>query len=124
ELKTDRMNKILISALKQSRNGRLPLLHPMTGIRGLMEKKEKAILYICTLQAEQFLGDIYKPGTDALVLIGPEGDFHPSEVEQAIGAGYIPVSLGKSRLRTETAALMACAIIASVNLSSVSKPQI
>ena len=47
-------------------------------------------------------------GEDALVLIGPEGDFSPEEVEKAIAKGFTPVSLGKSRLRTETAALVAC----------------
>ena len=53
------------------------------------------------------LQDVLEPGKDALVLIGPEGDFSPEEVVQAEAAGFQPISLGKSRLRTETAALVA-----------------
>ena len=54
--------------------------------------------------------DVLVPGEDATVLIGPEGDFSPEEVKMAMEAGYRPVSLGNSRLRTETAALAACHI--------------
>ena len=53
-------------------------------------------------------GDALAAGEDATILIGPEGDFSPEEVELAVKAGYRPVSLGSSRLRTETAALVAC----------------
>ena len=52
----------------------------------------------------------YIPDRDALIMIGPEGDFSPEEIEKALAAGFVPVSLGDSRLRTETAAVMACAM--------------
>ena len=55
--------------------------------------------------------DMVPPGEDALVLIGPEGDFSEEEVRKAAENGFIPISLGKSRLRTETAALVACHIL-------------
>ena len=57
------------------------------------------------------LAQEYHPGSNVQVLIGPEGDFSPEEVQAALAAGFIPVTLGESRLRTETAAVMACAII-------------
>ena len=53
----------------------------------------------------------YRPCSDVQVLIGPEGDFSPEEVQAALASGFIPVTLGESRLRTETAAVMACATI-------------
>ncbi len=58
--------------------------------------------------APPLLKNVLKPGEDALVLIGPEGDFSEEEVKKAIERGFVPISLGKSRLRTETAALVAC----------------
>ncbi len=115
ELKLDRMNKILISALKQSWNGKLPLLHPMTDFKKHIENPGNGSRFICTMDADNFLAEVYVPGNDALILIGPEGDFHEEEIELAKKSGFIPVSLGKSRLRTETAGLMACAILTTMN---------
>lgn len=115
ELKLDRMNKILISALKQSWNGKLPLLHPMTDFKKYIENPGEGSRFICTMDADNFLGDVYVPGNNALILIGPEGDFHEEEIELAKKSGFIPVSLGKSRLRTETAGLMACAVLTTMN---------
>ena len=62
----------------------------------------------CYEGEKPFLKNKLNPGEDALVLIGPEGDFSEEEVRKAIEHGFIPISLGKSRLRTETAALVAC----------------
>jgi 16S rRNA (uracil1498-N3)-methyltransferase len=58
---------------------------------------------------------LYQPGTNALLLIGPEGDFSPSEVEYAIENGFKEVSLGNSRLRTETAGIVGCTILNMLN---------
>lgn len=115
ELKPDRMNKILISALKQSWNGKLPILHPMTDFKKFMENQANGSRFICTMNADHSLADVYIPGKDALILIGPEGDFHEEEIELAKKSGFIPVSLGNSRLRTETAGLMASAVLATMN---------
>lgn len=57
----------------------------------------------------------YIPGNNALILIGPEGDFSPEEVELAIENGFLPISLGNSRLRTETAGIVACHTIHVIN---------
>jgi len=56
-----------------------------------------------------------QPGLDTLLLIGPEGDFTPAEIEQALGQGFQPVSLGNTRLRTETAGVVACVLMNSIN---------
>ncbi len=64
------------------------------------------------------LAKAYRPATDTLLLIGPEGDFTPAEIERTLGAGFRPVTLGENRLRTETAALYAlscCHIIDNLN---------
>ena len=94
-IKNERIEKILISAIKQSLKARLPKLN------------EKFIAH-CYEGEKPLLKDVLKAGEDALVLIGPEGDFSEGEVEKAIERGFTPISLGKSRLRTETAALVAC----------------
>ena len=62
----------------------------------------------CEAGEKPLLKEIYQPGSDALVLIGPEGDFSPEEIRWAEAQGFQPISLGKSRLRTETAALASC----------------
>ena len=80
-----------------------------------MENQANGSRFICTMDADHSLADVYIPGKDALILIGPEGDFHEEEIELAKKSGFIPVSLGNSRLRTETAGLMASAVLATMN---------
>ena len=72
----------------------------------VLSKEDGDILHI--LHDKKLLKDVMTAGEDALVLIGPEGDFSEEEVEMAIKFGFVPISLGPSRLRTETAALVAC----------------
>lgn len=112
ELKTERLEKIAVSAMKQSLKATLPFIEPMTPFRKFVESvretPQKFIAH-CDHDAERhLLSHKYTPGTDTVIAIGPEGDFSPEEVEMALEAGFIPVSLGEARLRTETAALMAC----------------
>ena len=78
------------------------------------EADQKFIAY-CSETYKDHLKNKYIKGKDAIVLIGPEGDFSPDEVEKAINNGYQPVGLGTSRLRTETAAIVACHIVNLVN---------
>ena len=66
-------------------------------------------------RVKSLLKQTYHPGENALVLIGPEGDFSPEEITLALKCGFEPISLGKSRLRTETAALVACHTIHVLN---------
>ena len=116
-LKMPRLEKVLISAMKQSLKSWLPLLHnPIKfcdfinlGIQGM-----KLIAY-CETGHESALNKIYQPDSEATILIGPEGDFSKPEVELAIKNGFIPVSFGNSRLRTETAGIVACATIGILN---------
>ena len=109
-IKTERIEKILISAIKQSLKARLPKLNEMTDFDKFITRNFKGQKFIahCYEGEKPMLMNILKPGEDALVLIGPEGDFSEEEVKKAIGQGFVPISLGKSRLRTETAALVAC----------------
>lgn len=109
-IKTERIEKILVSAIKQSLKARLPRLNEMTDFNSFIEKDFSGQKFIahCYEGEKPLLKDVLKKGEDTLVLIGPEGDFSEKEVKKAIEKGFIPISLGKSRLRTETAALVAC----------------
>ena len=112
-IKAERIEKILISAIKQSLKARLPKLNEMTDFDKFITREFKGQKFIahCYEGDKPLLKNILKPGEDALVLIGPEGDFSEEEVKKAIEQGFVPISLGKSRLRTETAALAACHIL-------------
>ncbi|MFC2101873.1 16S rRNA (uracil(1498)-N(3))-methyltransferase [Bacteroidota bacterium] len=111
-VKIERLNKILVAAMKQSLKSWLPILKEPLKFDTLIRQKfsgQKFIAY-CETGSEELLQKIYTPGEPALILVGPEGDFSPEEVEEAKKQGFIPVSLGESRLRTETAGVVACAI--------------
>jgi 16S rRNA (uracil1498-N3)-methyltransferase len=109
-LRIDRLNKVISSAVKQSLNSWHPSLHePASFAEFIKQVKEcqKFIAYVDE-QPRPHLKNLYTPGNSAIVLIGPEGDFSPDEIELSIKNGYKAVSLGASRLRTETAAVVAC----------------
>lgn len=116
-IKKERIEKILVSAIKQSLKARLPQLNEMTEFDKFIRQEFKGQKFIahCYEGEKRQLKDVVRKGENALVLIGPEGDFSEEEVQQAITNGFIPVSLGKSRLRTETAALVACHILNLTN---------
>ncbi len=113
ELKTERLEKILVSAMKQSLKSTLPRLDEMTPINEVIAAPFEGKKYIAycdkSIPRREFAHE-YCPDRDALIMIGPEGDFSPEEIEKALAAGFVPISLGDSRLRTETAAVMACAM--------------
>ncbi len=112
-IKTERIRKILVAAMKQSLKSRLPRLNELTGFSdfiGLPFDGNKFIAH-CREGEKPYLWDMAHKGESSLVLIGPEGDFSVEEIQQAIKAGFEPVSLSNSRLRTETAALAACHIL-------------
>ena len=118
QVKTERLERILVAALKQSLKSRLPQLDPPENFRNFIRKPfegEKFIAYISPDVTDE-LSKVYKKGRPALILIGPEGDFSPAEVETAVQNGFKPVRLGPSRLRTETAAVVACHTVNLVNL--------
>jgi 16S rRNA (uracil1498-N3)-methyltransferase len=111
EIKTARLEKILISAMKQSLKATLPALNGMTDFKTFVGQPRNGMKLIahCEADAEtQLLQHTCRAGEDVTILIGPEGDFSQDEIMFARQHGFIPVSLGKSRLRTETAAVVAC----------------
>lgn len=117
EVKLQRIEKILVSAMKQSQKAILPQLDEMQPFSQFMEQNfvgQKLIAH-CYPQEKKTLKEAYMPGSDILILIGPEGDFSEQEVDIAIKKGFQPISLGESRLRTETAALAACHAIHVLN---------
>jgi 16S rRNA (uracil1498-N3)-methyltransferase len=118
-LKTDRLYKKVISACKQSLKFRIPVLHQSRKLSDFFQSKEfegfqKFIAFVDENHKNHLL-DLAKPGNKYLVLIGPEGDFDPKEIEEAIAKGFHPVSLGKSRLRTETAGLATIQMLQVLN---------
>ena len=103
--------------MKQSVKSKMPVVEEMVPFDKLVKQDfdgQKFIAWIDDDVKEQ-LCDLYKKGENAIVLIGPEGDFSKDEVELARENGFVPVSLGEARLRTETAAIVACHTIQLIN---------
>jgi 16S rRNA (uracil1498-N3)-methyltransferase len=116
-IKPERLNKILVAAMKQSLKAYLPKLNQLTGFNELISEKRYKNRYIahCNEGDKIHLKNAIKHGDDVLVLIGPEGDFSPEEVELAKQNGFTEVTLGNARLRTETAGVVACHIANLIN---------
>ena len=111
ELKTERLEKIAVSAMKQSLKAVLPEIWPMTQIRDVISQfadAQRFIAYCDPSIPRRLMAKEYRPLRDTVVMIGPEGDFSPEEIQAALSIGWTPVTLGDNRLRTETAALVAC----------------
>lgn len=117
EVKTVRLEKILVSAMKQSQKALLPQLNGMTDFKQFVRQPFNGRKFIahCEEGEKPLIKSIYRPGENVLILIGPEGDFSPEEIKSAEENGFEAISLGKSRLRTETAALTACHTIHVLN---------
>jgi len=117
EIKPDRLYKVMAAAMKQSQKAYLPLLNAARKFDefvGWHTGSQKFIAH-CGEGPKSYLLDHLEPSGTYVILIGPEGDFSFSEIDRAIGAGYLPITLGTARLRTETAALMACLEVAVGN---------
>lgn len=117
EIKLQRIEKILVSAMKQSLKALLPQLDEMKPFIEFIKQDFSGQKFIahCYPTEKRPLKEVYTKGQDVLILIGPEGDFSEEEVTEAIKHGFKPISLGESRLRTETAALVACHTIHAIN---------
>tara|TARA_R110000737_G_scaffold353348_1_gene404463 strand:+ start:1290 stop:1886 length:597 start_codon:yes stop_codon:yes gene_type:complete len=112
-IKPERLEKRMIAAMKQSKNLHKPTLHPLSALKVIVSEEigfENKYIAHC-MEPESALQKLYSSGTDAIVLIGPEGDFSEDEVSLAAANKWTEVSLGKSRLRTETAGLVACHLL-------------
>ncbi len=116
-VKIDRLNKVITAALKQSIKAYHPVLHEATSFNELIGKVANEQKFIAYVEEGEHpsLKSLYKPGKDATILIGPEGDFSPEEVELAKKNGFVLVSLGDSRLRTETAGVVAVHSVVLMN---------
>lgn len=121
-LKTDRLERIAVSAMKQSLHTVLPNINQAVNLKDWLGSQFSAfsshLKFIAHCEADKPrtpLASVLEPGRDAVILIGPEGDFSEEEIEQAIACGFVPVSLGPSRLRTETAALYAVTAFNLIN---------
>src|SRR5690606_9114451 len=118
-IKPERYEKILQSAMKQSLKAYLPVLNEAISFKDFINSEKNSDGLKCIAHCEKTdkksLKSVLLPKQNITILIGPEGDFSSEEIELAKKNGYIPVSLGESRLRTETAAVVACHSIAFVN---------
>jgi 16S rRNA (uracil1498-N3)-methyltransferase len=113
-IKAERLEKIIISAAKQSVKAYFPKLNPLCTFDELIKNHQSSLKFIahCYEEDKRLLQTECTKSKDVLILIGPEGDFSIEEVQKAISNGFIPVSLGNSRLRTETAGVVACCTVA------------
>ncbi|MEI6946135.1 RsmE family RNA methyltransferase [Paraflavisolibacter sp. H34] len=110
----DRLHQIIVSAMLQSQQCWLPLLHQPTEFQSLLQANEAPQTFIAHCLPEQKLSlaqEAKAVAADSIILIGPEGDFTPAEIEAALQKGYAPVSLGRTRLRTETAGIVAATLL-------------
>ena len=110
DVKTERLGKVMVSAMKQSLKAYLPQLDPLTKFNDFVSLPFDGQKFIahCDEQHRDLLKKMILPNQNYLILIGPEGDFSSEEIKMAMDAGFHPVSLGGSRLRTETAGVVAC----------------
>ncbi len=108
--KSERMEKIIVAAMKQSNQLYLPKLNSPISFKNFIaqEFSGKKFIAHCEPTQRQSLKSVLQKNKDVTLLIGPEGDFSVKEIEIALSKGYIPVTLGETRLRTETAAVVAC----------------
>lgn len=119
-MKTNRLEKVIVAALKQSQRTYKPRLNEPAGFSDLIDSPTTGQKFIacCDLSQKQELLKIYRKESDVTILIGPEGDFSPMEITQAQLKGFIPISLGNTRLRTETAGIVACHTVNLINQMS------
>ncbi|WP_294820005.1 16S rRNA (uracil(1498)-N(3))-methyltransferase [uncultured Flavobacterium sp.] len=115
--KADRFEKIVQSAMKQSVQFYLPKLNEPMAYNTFVNEHHDGMLFIahCEETDKRLLKDALQPKQKVTILIGPEGDFSTKEINLALEKGYVPVSLGNTRLRTETAAVVAAHSVAFVN---------
>lgn len=111
DIKVERLEKIAVAAMKQSLKARLPQIDPMTPLAQALQTLgpcQRFVGYCDDAVERRLLAREYTAGSNVALLIGPEGDFSPREIELCLNSGFVPVTMGDNRLRTETAALVAC----------------
>src|SRR5690606_26384266 len=119
EVKVERLEKVAIAAMKQSLKAYLPQINPAISFTKFIDSYKDQSLFKgiahCEEGEKKYIHTVFAPKQSYLILIGPEGDFSPKEISQAMDAGFIPLSLGESRLRTETAALASVLVVSLLN---------
>lgn len=117
EIKDERLQKIAVAAMKQSMQAHLPDIKPITRLEDFISRPFQGRKFIahCYDLPKMPLTQTYRKGENALLLIGPEGDFSEGEVARAIELGFEPISIGENRLRSETASLVSMHIIHVIN---------
>ena len=112
QFRFDRMNQILISAMLQSQQTWLPILHQPTKLEEVINSSvhSQKLIAHCEEGTKQSINEL-KIANNVQILIGPEGDFSPLEINLALQNGYSPTSLGNTRLRTETAGIVAATLL-------------
>jgi 16S rRNA (uracil1498-N3)-methyltransferase len=116
-INNERFDKIILAAMKQSNEVFLPKLNSAISFKEFIKQKQEGLNFIahCEETDKRTLKSVLEPNKNITLLIGPEGDFTEKEIELALDTNYIPVSLGNTRLRTETAAIVACHSVVFVN---------
>lgn len=116
-LRPERIERVIVAAMKQSIKAYKPILNPLQSFHDCIESSNSAECFIahCHKSTKIPLKELVFPAKNSLILIGPEGDFSETEVESAIGKDFKPISLGNSRLRTETAGVVACTVVNMLN---------
>ncbi len=116
-IKTDRFQKIIESAMKQSLHFYIPILHEPILLKDFIKKNlsDQKFIAHCEETEKKSLKNKLNRNQDVVILIGPEGDFSEKEINLAIENDFIPVTLGSTRLRTETAAIVACHTVVIAN---------
>lgn len=119
DVKVERLEKIAIAAAKQSLKAYVPEINEATSfvkfLNNIAEQSYVKGIAHCIDAEKKYINNTFSPGQKYLILIGPEGDFSEQEIEMALSAGFIPLSLGEARLRTETAALAAVLEVSILN---------
>lgn len=117
KIKPERMERVIQSAMKQSLQTVLPKFNPEISYKEFLEREFTGLKFIahCHNDEKMELKRRVIADMDITILIGPEGDFSKEEVDLARGKGFVPISLGNNRLRTETAAIVACATVSTIN---------
>lgn len=117
-MKEERLEKVVTSAVKQSLTAYHPKINTAIAFKDFIKQSDaevKMIAHCIDEDNKQAISELIKPHQKYLILIGPEGDFTPKEIELALQNGYKPVTLGNTRLRTETAGLAACFEVNYIN---------
>lgn len=116
-IKHERMQKVIQTAMKQSLRAHLPKLNEAVSLEKFLQKEHNGLKFIAHCEDEEKLELKRRvaPDKDITILIGPEGDFSSKEIHSAYEKGFLPISLGSNRLRTETAAIVACTTVTLIN---------